>query len=91
MKTSKTHIVRMLRQMWLRSKERGEALKRESYCCQDCGVKQSVAKGREQKMSVHHKHGIGNWDKVIELIRQEILCDPINLEVLCPDCHKLKP
>ncbi len=85
--TSKTHIVRGLRQMWLRSKERAHALKREKYCCEKCGVKQSKKKGAEQKITVHHKEGIGNWDKVIEVIRREILCDPKNLEVLCPGCH----
>ncbi len=85
--TSKTHIVRMLRQMWLRSKERGTALKRENYCCEECGVKRSKKKDAEQKITVHHKEGIGNWDAVIEKIRKEILCNPKNLKVLCPECH----
>ena len=78
----------MLRQMWLRSQERAYALKRDGYTCQSCGVKKSVKKGHEQKVVVHHKEGIGNWDKVIELIRLEILCNPEHLETLCPDCHK---
>ena len=81
----------MLRQLWLRSAERSEALKNAKYSCQLCGVKASRAKGKEQKVEVHHIHGIGNWDNVIELIRLEILCIPYHLMVLCPLCHKLKP
>lgn len=87
METKKTHIVRMLRQLWLRSAERAEALKRDKYSCQRCGVKQSRKKGKEQKVQVHHLGGIGNWDEVIEVIRKEILCDPENLRTLCPNCH----
>lgn len=86
--TSKTHIVRGLRLIWMRSAERSEALKRADYSCEKCGVKQSKAKGKEQKVEVHHKYGITNWDAVVECIRQYILCSPYNLEVLCPDCHK---
>lgn len=89
-KTSKTHIVHMLRKLWLRSAERSFALKREGYSCEECGVKKSMAKGKEQKIEVHHKEGIGNWDEVIEKIREQILCDPDHLEVLCPRCHGMK-
>lgn len=86
--TKKGYIVRMLRQVWMKSAERYEALKRDKYTCQRCGVKQSKAKGKEQKVQVHHKHGIDNWDAVVEVIRVGILCDPRKLETLCPDCHK---
>jgi predicted HNH restriction endonuclease len=86
--TSKTHIVRGLRQIWLRSLERREALKRAKYCCEKCGVKQSKAKGKEQRVEVHHKEGVLNWDKIIEIIREQLLCEPEKLEVLCPECHK---
>ncbi len=87
METKKTHIVRMLRMLWLRSVERAEAMKRAKYCCERCGVKQSKAKGKEQKVEVHHKGGVGNWDRIIAVIREELLCPPEKLEVLCPDCH----
>jgi predicted HNH restriction endonuclease len=85
--TPKTHIVRQLRLLWLKSKERSQALKNSQYTCEHCGVKQSTAKGREQKVEVHHKKGVTNWDRIIEVIREELLCDPEDLEVLCPDCH----
>ena len=51
-------------------------------------MKQSKAKGREQKIEVHHKAGVGNWEKVIDQVYEELLCDPDDLEVLCPECHK---
>ncbi len=86
--TPKTQIVSKLRQLWLRSRERAQALKDADYSCHKCGVKQSKAKGREQKVVVHHKEGVLNWDKIIELIREQLLTDPTKLEVLCPECHR---
>jgi len=79
-------IKNALRQVWLRSRERAAAMKREGYCCERCHVKQSVAKGKEQKMQVHHKNGI-DWDGLAELVRDRLLPDPKDLEVICPDCH----
>ena len=65
-------------------------MKASGYSCNRCGVKQSKAKGREQKLEVHHARdgGIGNWEAIIDLIFSEILCDPSLLEVLCPECHR---
>ena len=78
----------MIRQIFLRSRERAEALKRDKYTCQKCGVKASVAKGREQKVIVHHKKGIKIWDKLNDLIYNELLCSPDDLITLCPQCHR---
>lgn len=80
----------MLRQMWLKSAERSTAMKRDGYCCQDCGVKQSTKKGFEVKVQVHHKDGIDIWDDIIELITEQLLCDPDKLQTLCVDCHDKK-
>jgi 5-methylcytosine-specific restriction endonuclease McrA len=88
--TKRVHIVRGLRQIWMRRKERSEALKLAKYTCQKCGKKKSVAKGKEQKVEVHHKLGVGNWDRIVQVIRDELLCSPEHLEVLCPECHKLE-
>jgi 5-methylcytosine-specific restriction endonuclease McrA len=85
--TPRHRIKGMLRQIWLRSAERGAALKRDNYSCQICGVKQSKAKGKEQKVEVHHKKGIDVWDKIIDLIYEHLLCDVDDLQTLCPDCH----
>ncbi len=87
-RTQRNRIKSSLRTLWLRSVERATAMKNAKYCCENCGVKQSKAKGKEQKVEVHHKEGVGNWDKIIDVIRQELLCSPENLKVLCPTCHK---
>jgi 5-methylcytosine-specific restriction endonuclease McrA len=76
-----------LRNLWLRSPERAAAMKRDNYTCQKCHRKQTMAKGKEFKVQVHHLHGIGNWDKVCEIIKQELLCDPEFLQTLCKECH----
>lgn len=86
--TPRSRVRSAIRQLWLRSRERAQALKDQGYCCQSCGVKQSKEKGHEQAIEVHHKQGIGNWDHVIDAIFKEILCQPHMLEVLCTDCHK---
>lgn len=89
-RTPRSRIKGMLRQMWLRSVERNEAIKRDKYSCCNCGVKQSVKKGHEVKVNVHHKKGITVWDEIIELIQKSLLCDPEELETLCKDCHDEK-
>jgi 5-methylcytosine-specific restriction endonuclease McrA len=88
--TPRSKVRAALRQLWLRSRERAAALKRDSYTCQFCGKKQSKAKGREQKVEVHHREGIGNWEKVIDLVFAELLCSPDELETTCPECHDEK-
>ncbi len=86
--TPRSKIKAAIRQLWLRSRERAAALKREKYCCERCHVKQSKAKGKEQKVEVHHRSGIDIWAEVVDLIAEKILSHPDGLEVLCPECHK---
>ena len=76
------------RYVWLRSRERAKRLKMDGYTCQHCGKKQSKAKGRIVKVEVHHKHGIANWEKLIDIFYECLLVDPENLETLCAECHK---
>ena len=85
--TSKSRIVASLRTLWLRSKERGEAVKRDHYTCVRCGIKQSTAKGKEVKICVHHKDEI-DWENIVKFIRKELLRPPEELETLCVECHK---
>jgi len=89
METPRSRIKGMLRQIFLRSRERAEALKRDGYKCQKCGVKQSTKKGFEQKVQVHHKAGIDIWDDIIWQIEDKILCKGHleDLQTLCPNCH----
>lgn len=86
--TPRSRIRSALRQVWLRSRERLAALKNAKNCCQRCGVKASVAKGREVKVQVHHTGHVTNWDRIIDMVFEELLCDPKFLEVLCVECHK---
>ena len=72
--------------MWLRSRERALREKLDGYCCQRCGAKKSVAKGREVKIEIHHIDGI-RWAKIIEYIRRELLVKPDQLFTLCKQCH----
>ena len=88
--TPNSQIRSALRQLWLRSRERSQALKDAGYRCQMCGVKQSAAKGREVRLEVHHPEGIGNWQAVIEMVREQLLCEHGRLEVVCPTCHSAK-
>jgi len=83
------HIERQLRLLWLRSRERAAAMKRDNYSCVKCGKKKSEAKGKEQKIEVHHKKGEINWKELAAKVREELLCSPDELECLCPECHKL--
>lgn len=76
----------MLRQIFLKSIERSETMKRDNYTCVKCFRKQSQKKGHEIKINVHHKKGI-NWELILNTLKKELLCDIEDLEVLCVDCH----
>ena len=86
-KTPRSKVRNALRMLFLRSRERGFAIKRDAYSCQKCGVKQSKARGREVSVEVHHRAGICNWDIIIDLIYQQLLCPPDGMETLCKECH----
>ena len=86
-RTPKSRIRGMLRLMFVKSKERSVAMKRDKYSCCKCGIKRSTKKGFEQKIEVHHKKGVKIWGELIDLIYDQLLCDPDDLEVLCPNCH----
>ena len=83
-RTPNSKITQALRQLWMRSRERATALKSTGYCCAECGVKQSVAKGKEVKLQVHHDPLI-NWDGIRELVRARLLDVP--QKPLCKECH----
>jgi hypothetical protein len=86
--TPRSQVRAALRRLWLRSRERASALQSEHYTCEMCNRKQSTKKGQVVKLECHHLDGIGNWDKVIDLIFKELLCSPDRLQVLCKECHK---
>ena len=85
--TPNSKIKAALRQLWLRSRERGNAIKRDKYTCQDCGGKQCRVKGKEFFVEVHHLEGIVNWQEMYDAIRKNLLCSPDLQVTLCKDCH----
>ena len=89
--TPNSRIRAALRRLFLRSRERAAALKRDKYTCKKCGIKQSRAKGKEAYVEVHHKEGICNWEALFEAVRKYLLCDPEFLETLCKECHEEEP
>jgi len=88
--TTNSQIRAALRRLFLRSRERAAALKRDNYTCQDCGAKQSRAKGKEVYVQIHHKEHILNWSELFKAVRGYLLCDPSELETVCKECHKKK-
>jgi len=88
--TPNSRIRSALRMLFLRSRERAAAIKRDKYTCQTCGLKQSKAKGKEAKVECHHKDGVMNWDELFKAVRQYLLCDPSLMQTLCEKCHKDK-
>lgn len=88
--TPSSQIRTALRRLWLRSRERGAAIKRDRYSCCRCGAKQSKARGREVAVEVHHLHGVVNWQEIEATIRMFLLVHPDYLQTLCKDCHDLE-
>lgn len=85
--TPNSQIRSALRVIWMRSRERAQALRNTNYCCCLCGVKQSSAKGREVKLDVHHGVHRPDWVRIFAVIREELLQKPEDLWPLCKDCH----
>jgi 5-methylcytosine-specific restriction endonuclease McrA len=69
------------RAIWLYSRERAEAMKRDGRKCRACGSK--------EQLEVHHLDGSG-IDEIIELIYKTLLCNPDRLVTLCKTCHQLQ-
>lgn len=88
--TPRSKVRAALRQLWLRSRERAEAIRRDQYTCQSCHKKQTKRKGKEFHVQVHHLDGIEAWDRVIDAIYDELLCSPDRLITLCNECHQAK-
>ena len=87
--TPRSQVRAALRRLWLRSRERAAALKRDGYACQGCNRKQSKAKGKEFAVEVHHLDGI-EWEKMVDYVFRHLLCDPECLETMCKTCHEME-
>ena len=86
-KTPNSQIKAALRLLWLRSRERAAALKRDDYTCQKCNRKQSRAKDKHVYIEEHHLDGV-KWQEIIDYIRDNLLVDPKRLQTLCKECHE---
>lgn len=67
------------RAIWLYSRERAEALKRDGRRCRACGSRENL--------EIHHIDGSG-IDEIIALIYERLLCHPDRLICLCAECHR---
>jgi 5-methylcytosine-specific restriction endonuclease McrA len=67
---------------------RAIVLKRDNYSCQECFVKKTAK--NKVKLNVHHISGHINWEKIIDVIRQELLCSPEEMITLCYNHHMRK-
>lgn len=86
--TRKMVEAKLRKAIWLVSRERAEAKRRDKNTCQRCGAKGSKAKGREvPDPEVHHKSPV-DFAPIVDLILDSLLCHPDNLECLCSSCHR---
>lgn len=85
--TPRSRVKNALRQLWLRSRERQAALKRDHYTCRKCGGKQSRAAGKEFYVGVHHLYGI-DWEALIDLVYERLLVPAEQQVTLCDECHE---
>ena len=86
MTTSTRSSVRAgMRRMWLRSRERGTAMKLAKRACSCCGAKQIVATP-DVRLEVHHTKGI-DWEDMIDMFFERVLQRPEDYTVLCKVCH----
>lgn len=77
--TPKSRIVSVLRRLWMFSRERNERLKIDKRTCWTC-------KGKEHP-EVHHIDPV-KMDRIIKVIREELLVGPEKLMTVCHECHR---
>lgn len=83
--TPRSRVKSVLRQLWLRSRERAKVLKDHDYRCKECNIKQSRAKGKEVYIEVHHDP-VMNWKNVVDIVYERLL--NTHQYPLCKACHK---
>lgn len=82
-------IVSALRNLWLKSSNRYEAIKKARikpaiYLCSNCKKEFKI-----DQIRIHHKNPIdkfNDWNEFIE----KLFCNSNELECLCSKCHLLK-
>ena len=84
--TPRSKVRAALTMLFLRSRERAAAIKRDKNTCQVCQQKGSKAKGREVYTECHHING-AHKDRIIDIIYEHLLCHPDYLMTVCRECH----
>ena len=87
--TPSSHIRNALRSLTMRCRERQAARKASGYRCSECGAKHSRAAGRPVTVEAHHTRP-PNWERVIRVIREELLQTADAWQPLCSTCHDRK-
>lgn len=85
--TPRSQVRAALTMLFLRSRERAFAIKRDGYACTVCGVKQSKSKLNPVSIECHHIEG-AKKDKIIDMIYEHLICNPDLLATLCRSCHQ---
>jgi 5-methylcytosine-specific restriction endonuclease McrA len=88
--TPRSKVRAALTMLFLRSRERSAAIKRDKNTCTVCGIKATKAGKDETKwisMEVHHIEG-AQKDKIIDMIYEHLICNPDLLTTLCRSCHQ---
>jgi hypothetical protein len=83
--TPRSQVKSGMRNIWMRSRERGTAMKLAKRACSCCGAKKVVATP-DVRLEVYHDNGI-NWDGVVDLFFERVLQRPEDYTVLCKECH----
>jgi predicted HNH restriction endonuclease len=87
--TPRSRVCAALRHLWLRSRERSAAIKREGNCCEACGVKGGKRDGQEIVIHAHHVDGV-EWEDILDNIYAHLLVNPERISVLCSTCHAVQ-
>lgn len=83
--TPVSQIKGCFRILQLRAREVHAVRKRDKNTCTICNRKQTMAKGHELKVQVHHTKK-PNWERIYQVVREELL-DPAYMKCLCVECH----
>jgi len=85
--TPRSKVKSALRQLWLRGRERGNAVRRDCNTCVYCCRKGTKARNKERvDIQVHHMRGI-EWEELIDMVYKYLLVHEDYLECVCTDCH----
>ena len=89
--TPSSRIRSALHLLWMRSRERQNAVKIASNTCRGCGGKgrpKETKNGPKLTIEVHHWRKQPDWERIFAIVREELLQTPEDYVCLCKKCHK---